>query len=217
MVDRDWKEGSERLVGRLSFVDFRASCWVSREPGCSCFALGWKQEAISLIILRNLDVAYLILVLTAGGSQFYIYTFYLWRHLILNKRTYGVVSTYGVGVYIWGRMTEWKRKDIEWGTRFTSNGEEPNMFTWKRAWLIRKYKEVSIYVHNYGINTIYGMVSTYRVVSTYRDGWGSEEGKKGNTKYVAALYIQCTLGPLWFRAGIETCSMPWHRPVYSIT
>ena len=153
------------------------------------FCPGLKTRSISLIILRNVDVAYLISVLTAGGSQFYICTFYLWRRLILNKGTYGVVSTYGVGVYIRGQMTEWKRKDTKWSTRFASNGEGPNTYTWKQAWLIRKYKEGSIYVHNYGINTIYRVVSTYGVVSTYRDGWGSEEGKKGNTKYVAALSI----------------------------
>ena len=34
MVDGDWKEASEWLVGHLLWVDFRASCWVSCEPGC---------------------------------------------------------------------------------------------------------------------------------------------------------------------------------------
>ena len=75
MVDGDWKEASERHVGRLSFVDFRASCWISCEPGCSCSA--WAEnKKISIIILRYVDVAYpyvlflLYLVLTAGDLDF---------------------------------------------------------------------------------------------------------------------------------------------------
>ena len=62
MVDGDWKEASERHVGRLSFVDFRASCWISREPGCSCFAWAENKE-ISWIILRYVDVAYPVCII----------------------------------------------------------------------------------------------------------------------------------------------------------
>ena len=62
MVDGDWKEASEWLVGCLSFVDFRASCLISREPGFSCFA--WAEnKKISLIILRYVDVAYLVCII----------------------------------------------------------------------------------------------------------------------------------------------------------
>ena len=68
MVDGDWKEASAWLVGRLSFVDFSASCWISHEPGCSCFA--WAEnKKISLIILRYVDVAYPICII------FIVFTF----------------------------------------------------------------------------------------------------------------------------------------------
>ena len=62
MVDGDWKEASERHVGRLSFVDFRASCWISREPGCSCSAWAGNKK-ISIIILRYVDVAYPVCII----------------------------------------------------------------------------------------------------------------------------------------------------------
>ena len=74
MVDGDWKEASEWLVGHLSFVDFRASCWISREPGCSCFA--WAEnKKISIIILRYVDVAYPVCII------FIVFSF---NGLILN-------------------------------------------------------------------------------------------------------------------------------------
>ena len=77
MIDGDWKEASEWLVGCLLFVDFRASCWISREPGCLCFA--WAEnKKISLIILRYVDVAYPVCII------FIVFSFNSRVILILN-------------------------------------------------------------------------------------------------------------------------------------